>query len=768
MLTYLNIQDKLGLRVLWTPYAELYHDEMKSRGYDDTPDRQARLKAETLYLQNRWRERLMNDPAYSPNLTIEADNFSLAFPSRRSHALNRFYGNRLLDIVDRKVPNLDKISWLNYALNHFLPTSSLPQIEINEPIDIIIPIFNGYEYLTVLIPAIINHTTLPYRVILFDDASTDQRVVTYLREIQENHSQFLYIRAEKNLGFVGAVNHAYKSVKSHFVLLNQDTEVPPQWLERLMYPIVTNPSTIASTTPFTNAGTICSFPNFLQDNPIFNNLKVIELDQFFQQVKITDNYVEIPTGVGFCMGMNKTVVEQVGLFNEQLFGRGYGEENDWCMRAKKAGYKNIIVPNLFVYHKHGGVFSSPEKEQLKRDNFAKQVRLHPEYPGLVEDFIKRDPLKVLRESLIIRISAASAATGAVLIIDHDIGGGANIFRKKILGEWVTQGTSVFLLTYNNSFNIFKLFFQKDSYQFEYKFESFIEIQKLFSLVRISEVHVNDVVTLEKPLEIVSIVTLLKKNFDSYLVFYLHDYFSICPSYVLINDKGVYCEVPAHLETCQNCLANNFGEFRGFVERESIDIIKWRAVWGDFLAVADKIVGFSNSSKEILRTAYPSLPEEKIIVSPHQVEGFFPLKFVPERGTLHIGVVGAMNIHKGMEILKQMAKLLEEKNYDARIIIIGQASEAISSDKLIVTGEYKREELPVLIKKHHIGVVFIPSIWPETFSFTTEEIIMMELPLAVFDIGAPPERVKGYKKGLVIEKIDAAYALEELLKFSQSG
>jgi len=190
------------------------------------------------------------------------------------------------------------------------------------------------------------------------------------------------------------------------------------------------------------------------------------------------------------------------------------------------------------------------------------------------------------------------------------------------------------------------------------------------------------------------------------------------------------------------------------------------VWGDFFAVADKIVCFSNSSKEILRTAYPSLPEEKIIVSPHKVEGFFPLKFVSKRGTLHIGVVGAINLHKGLEILKQMAKLLEEKNYDARIILIGQASEAISSNKLIVTGEYKREELPSLIKKHNISVVFIPSICSETFSFTTDEIMMMELPLAVFDIGAPPERVRSYKKGLVIGKIDAAYALEELLKFSK--
>jgi len=61
---------------------------------------------------------------------------------------------------------------------------------------------------------------------------------------------------------------------------------------------------------------------------------------------------------------------------------------------------------------------------------------------------------------------------------------------------------------------------------------------------------------------------------------------------------------------------------------------------------------------------------------------------------------------------------------------------------------------------------IPSICPETFCYTAEEIMLMEMPLAVFDLGAPAERVRNYNKGLVIEKIDAQYALEELLKFSR--
>ena len=67
--------------------------------------------------------------------------------------------------------------------------------------------------------------------------------------------------------------------------------------------------------------------------------------------------IELPTGVGFCMALNRNVLKKIGFLDEQTFGKGYGEENDWCMRAYKAGYKNVLIPNLFVYHKHGMSFN---------------------------------------------------------------------------------------------------------------------------------------------------------------------------------------------------------------------------------------------------------------------------------------------------------------------------------------------------------------------------------------------------------------------------
>lgn len=71
-----------GYRNHWTPYAELIHHESVSRGYEDTPEKQKRFNSEVKILQTRWPALLANDPCYNPNLTIVAEDFSLAWPPR--------------------------------------------------------------------------------------------------------------------------------------------------------------------------------------------------------------------------------------------------------------------------------------------------------------------------------------------------------------------------------------------------------------------------------------------------------------------------------------------------------------------------------------------------------------------------------------------------------------------------------------------------------------------------------------------------------------
>jgi GT2 family glycosyltransferase len=68
----------LGKRIVWTPYAELYHDESQTRGLEITLEKQERLSSETEYFLQRWKDVIQRgDPYYSPNLSLENGAFRI-------------------------------------------------------------------------------------------------------------------------------------------------------------------------------------------------------------------------------------------------------------------------------------------------------------------------------------------------------------------------------------------------------------------------------------------------------------------------------------------------------------------------------------------------------------------------------------------------------------------------------------------------------------------------------------------------------------------
>lgn len=77
---------ELGLRNLYTPFASLYHHESATRGYEDTPEKKARFQKEVDYMWKRWPRLMANDPCYNPNLTLDAEDFGIAWPPRTRHA----------------------------------------------------------------------------------------------------------------------------------------------------------------------------------------------------------------------------------------------------------------------------------------------------------------------------------------------------------------------------------------------------------------------------------------------------------------------------------------------------------------------------------------------------------------------------------------------------------------------------------------------------------------------------------------------------------
>jgi GT2 family glycosyltransferase len=629
-------------------------------------------------------------------------------------------------------------------------------------IDIVIPVYNGFEFLPKLFESIEKHTTTPYRLIVVDDASSDERVLPYLKKRLADFENAVLIKHENNLGFVKSVNEAVEHTKNHFVILNTDTEVPAFWLERLMHPIVHDADRIASTTPFTNAGTIASFPEFLADNPIFEGMDVERLDRVFRNVDPGDFYEPVPTGVGFCMGVNRTLVDKIGFFDEEAFGKGYGEENDWCQRAIEAGYTNLLVPNLFVYHKHGGSFSAEEKAKLLKTNALKLLEKHPTYDRQVQEYIARDPHATLRELL--TLVAASKASGIHLVIEHALGGGAQMYADDFVRDLQQRHRPVLRVAYDFYTGAFTFrFFYKD-YAYGFLTETFDGLSALLAQLDIEEIFLNSLVSYKEPERMLSLLRDLKEIHGASLTIPVHDFHIVCPNFTLLDETGHFCGVPDDFERCNRCMASNRLEWRSFGE-PTLSVEEWRRQWQTLLEEADRILCFSESSANIVKKAYPSLNETNIEIRPHSVPPLPKIHTPASRphSPLRIGILGAINHAKGAGVVKELVERADKENLPVEIVLIGEISEPVRSDRFKMTGRYERDRLPQIVREEMIDIFLIPSICPETFSYTTEEIMMMGYPLMVFNIGAPAERVGRYEHGTVLPSADVDAIVDFLEK-----
>ena len=230
-------------------------------------------------------------------------------------------------------------------------------------------------------------------VIVVNDASPEPELAEYCRDLATK-CRFRLIEHDTNLGFVKSVNEGIREAgQADVVILNSDTEVPAEWLERISSIADAHPKA-ASITPFSNNATICSYPHFCLDNPIASGHDVNSLDKLFSSAN-PEEVVELPTGVGFCMYLRRAALDEIGDFDEAAFGRGYGEENDWCLRASAAGWRHLLCGDLFVFHAGGASFGK-DAQELQASAMAVLESRYPDYNKQVAEFIERDPIEPLR------------------------------------------------------------------------------------------------------------------------------------------------------------------------------------------------------------------------------------------------------------------------------------------------------------------------------------------------------------------------------------
>ncbi|RFF26526.1 MULTISPECIES: glycosyltransferase family 2 protein [unclassified Wenzhouxiangella] len=258
---------------------------------------------------------------------------------------------------------------------------------------IVVPVFNAPEATRRCLASLTETIETRQPVIVIDDASTEPEIPELLDSQPRNWTR---VRNESNLGFVASANLGMTlAAGQDVILLNADTRVTSGWLEAIER-CAASGRDIASVTPLTNNGEIASIPTFCHPNPWPD-----APERWAKACREAGPplYPEVPTAVGFCMFLRRRAIDQIGLFDEAAYGRGYGEENDWCMRAARAGWRHVICDDAFVAHEGGASFGPLG---LKPGGEAMETLLsrYPDYMERVRAFIEADPMAERRQKIV--------------------------------------------------------------------------------------------------------------------------------------------------------------------------------------------------------------------------------------------------------------------------------------------------------------------------------------------------------------------------------
>lgn len=667
---------------------------------------------------------------------------------------------QLLSRADSKLhsPAVQEISCEKWeetrAHNRWLAESPAAILPAGTVIDLVVPVYNAPDFTKRCLASVLENTDVDYRLIVIDDCSTDPAIVGILEDFHDSggdgHLQEMQIlRNEKNLGFIGTVNRAFSLTKHHVVLLNTDTEVPPGWLSRLVRPLFSGEK-VATVTPFSNSAGICSFPHMAENNDLPEGMDVAAVDAAFRRYGDTST-VEIPTGVGFAMAISQECLRSIGGF-DTTFGKGYGEENDFCRKAAAAGWKNVQVRDLFIYHKHGASFAT-RTDASKAERLAKNLAIinqrYPGYDRMIQEYIAKDPCRAERTFLAAVIRARQGHTAGkhgVLFLNHSLGGGTQAYQdmqikkrcseERVYSAAVLADGQTLIVREHIGSDVVR---GEEIARFDYRSMTESEYDRLLEALQVDEIYINHLLGFHLP-----DFLLWNERCGVPYTMFLHDFLCVCPRYTLLNDKNVYCRNEKDLQVCEGCLRHG-------LPTAAQDIRAWRGMMGQFLSMAAIVRAPSQDTAETIRAYYPQVPVEiREHELPSTLHRTYQEEFVRDpRKT--VAVLGVIGYAKGLDVVYALRDIIEREDIPVRLVVIGYTSRQNGtykspSGKFEVTGPYDSLQVSDLLARYRVSLVLIPSIWPETFSYTTSEAIASGYPVLAFDIGAPAERIKRMKAG----------------------
>lgn len=646
-------------------------------------------------------------------------------------------------------------------------------IALQRSITVIVPIFNALEQVRVCLQSLVSRTRFPHRLLLINDASTQDGMVEFLEHFAQSHAHVTLETHEKNQGYTVSINHGISwAGQDHVVLLNSDTEVPLDWLERLNE-VAHSATNIATVTPLSNAAGAFSIP----ENHVVNALpEGYTVDVFARLIHRLSPGLrpKVPTGNGFCLFIRREALDAIGVFDQDAFPRGYGEENDFCMRASQAGFIHLIDDRSFVFHHRSASFGE-EKATLQERARHILAERWPGYKDAIKRWLETDPLDKFRLKLQTHLQSHpqpepepnASNHHAILYILHDGGGGTKLTSMELMTGLPDSYRSWMLLTGIEKWQLVKPGPDGPETISEWRFsdpwrveepmslEKRVLLERICTQLGIQWVHIRHLLG-NAP----EIVTILKQRALK-VIFSFHDFYTVCPNVQLLDRSGHFCGGDCHAnsnladmeefsapERPGDCrLAGNW-----FIDAPLIRhhyVHTWRERVAQALEACDGCITTSQAAKDIIVQHFPIFAKKTFAVIEHgrdlthQDLG----ADLPKSGPVRLVSFGALNHTKGLGLLARLAELDRGIN-QFEIHLLGQiaAHWKAPNDAVVIHGPYQNRDLPSILNKIKPAITLIPTACHETYCHALTETWAAGIPAICSNLGALRERVLAHGGG----------------------
>ena len=628
-------------------------------------------------------------------------------------------------------------------------------------IAIIVPIHDAGAELRRCVEALSRNTTLPAELVLVDDASTDLEVLAVLHEL-DGWPAVRVLRNTTNLGFTASVNRGLRATAADVVVLNSDTEVGPRWLERLRAAAYASPQTGSATATSDNAGAF-SLPVIGEPNPLPLQLDADAAARAVAQATAGER-APTPTANGFCMYLRRAMLDDVGPFDEAAFPRGYGEENDLCLRASRRGWAHVVDTGTYVHHVREASFGA-EKPALGKAGRAVLDARFPEYTAAVRAFVADPVMTRVRERAAAALAAPAVPLARVLFVIHEGGGGTPVGNFELMNALAGRMDCLLLTCDRVTVRLDRMAAGERTPIGSWQLDA---PTRVLDFSREDYRAIVERVLVEHAIELVHVRHLFKHTFDVPVlaarlgipvVFSFHDFYFTCPTVHLLDNEDRYCA--GRCSPGDGACHVPPAGLDGLPHLKHAFVHQWREEVGAMLTGVDAFVTTSEHVRAVHRDALPVIAQRPFEIIPHgrTLPQHHGLAVAPRAGApLRILVLANVERHKGPEYLREIKRHAGDR---IELHFLGDMPERYA-DLGVVHGRYRPEELAERVAAIAPAVVGLFSIVAETFSHALTEAWALGIPVVATDLGAFGERLREHDGGWLIAPDDAAEAARRIL------